>query len=103
MEMAKLCSACTRCGWECAADGSSISSSGLSVHVGVGCGRVRCFHVGSDHRGWQLVVSGPLFEEQASLPCSPQDPPLPPPLRLSVLPLGVAGLLCCAVLCRVVL
>lgn len=45
----------------------SSSGSELSVHVGVGCGRVSCFHVGSDERGWQLVVSGELFGEQVSL------------------------------------
>lgn len=69
-EMTDLCSACTRCGWECAASGElglgdgSPCSSRLSVHVGVGCGKVSCFHVGSNQRGWQLVVSGSLFEEQ---------------------------------------
>lgn len=41
--------------------------SGLSVHVGVGCGGVSCFHVGSEKWGWQLVVSGGLFEEQVGL------------------------------------
>lgn len=30
----------------------------LDVHVGVGWGSVRCYHVGSDELGWQMVVSG---------------------------------------------
>lgn len=58
----------------------SSSGSELSVHVGVGCGRVSCFHVGSDERGWQLVVSGELFGEQVSLVRSMDvlgDPPRP--------------------------
>lgn len=73
-ELAELCLACTRCGWDCAASvGGDIAAgggggegvgAGLSVHVGVGCGRVSCFHVGSDRLGWQLVVSGGLFEDQ---------------------------------------
>lgn len=75
-ELAGLCLACTRCGWDCAASaGGNIAAAGgggvgvgvgagLSVHVGVGCGRVSCFHVGSDRLGWQLVVSGRLFEDQ---------------------------------------
>lgn len=71
-ELAELCLACTRCGWDCAssvggeiaAGGSAGVGAGLSVHVGVGCGRVSCFHVGSDRLGWQLVVSGGLFEDQ---------------------------------------
>lgn len=72
-ELADLCFACTRCGWDCAASsvgasgGDADSGIGLSVHVGVGCGRVRCFHVGSDRLGWQLVVSGELFENQVPL------------------------------------
>ncbi|CAN0120172.1 unnamed protein product [Ectocarpus sp. 4 AP-2014] len=73
-ELADLCLACTRCGWHCAASvgteaggsGGSGGSGGLSVHVGVGCGRVSCFHVGSDRLGWQLVVSGGLFENQVA-------------------------------------
>lgn len=77
LQLTDLCLACTRCGWECAASagggrsggangntGAGLDRGGLSVHVGVGCGRVSCFHVGSDQRGWQLVVSGVLFEEQ---------------------------------------
>lgn len=69
-ELADLCLACTRCGWHCAASvgteagGGGGGGGGLSVHVGVGCGRVSCFHVGSDRLGWQLVVSGGLFENQ---------------------------------------
>lgn len=69
-ELADLCLACARCGWDCAASvgtgdgGGSSGSGGLSVHVGVGCGRVSCFHVGGDRLGWQLVVSGELFEDQ---------------------------------------
>lgn len=69
-ELADLCLACARCGWDCAAsvgtdDGGG--SGGLSVHVGVGCGRVSCFHVGGDRLGWQLVVSGELFEDQVRM------------------------------------
>lgn len=77
--------ACTRCGWDCCAESSSgagnsrsrgggvsgfqggaagTEGSKLSVHVGIGCGRVQCFHVGSDEMGWQLVVSGDLFQDQ---------------------------------------
>lgn len=66
-ELADLCLACTRCGWHCAASVGTKAGGGgggLSVHVGVGCGRVSCFHVGSDRLGWQLVVSGGLFENQ---------------------------------------
>lgn len=71
-ELAELCLACTRCGWDCAASvggdfnagGGGGGGAGLSVHVGIGCGRVSCFHVGSDRLGWQLVVSGELFEDQ---------------------------------------
>ncbi|CAN0040354.1 unnamed protein product, partial [Ectocarpus fasciculatus] len=73
-ELADLCLACTRCGWHCAASvgaeagggGGGGGGGGLSVHVGVGCGRVSCFHVGSDRLGWQLVVSGGLFENQVA-------------------------------------
>eukprot|EP00903_Cladosiphon_okamuranus_P010785 g10191.t1 len=73
-ELAELCLACTRCGWDCAssvggdiaAGGGGGVGAGLSVHVGVGCGRVSCFHVGSDRLGWQLVVSGELFEDQVA-------------------------------------
>lgn len=73
LEIGDLCLACTRCGWDCAAsvgaEGGGVggSSGGLSVHVGVGCGRVNCFHVGGDRLGWQLVVSGELFEDQVLL------------------------------------
>lgn len=77
--------ACTRCGWDCATstgissrDNCDVSNNGrgqrrgnspdvmegLKVHVGIGCGRVSCFHVGSDKNGWQLVVSGDVFETQ---------------------------------------
>ena len=74
-ELADLCLACARCGWDCATsvgrDAATAAGGGggggLSVHVGVGCGRVRCFHVGSDRLGWQLVVSGGLFEDQVSV------------------------------------
>lgn len=80
--------ACTRCGWDCATstgisnrDNCDVSSNsrsqrrgstlgvmeGLKVHVGIGCGRVSCFHVGSDKNGWQLVVSGDVFEAQVML------------------------------------
>lgn len=94
-ELGDLCMACTRCGWDCATStgvGTGMSSrdhgdvgnngkgqkrgntpdvmGGLKVHVGIGCGRVSCFHVGSDKNGWQLVVSGDVFETQVSKPAS---------------------------------
>ena len=76
-DFADLCAACSRCGWDCATSGGvgggknrkrvgDDGMKGLKVHAGIGCGRVRCFHVGSDQRGWQLVVSGKVFATQVS-------------------------------------
>jgi hypothetical protein len=49
-----------RCAEECvrAIGAAKDPSIPLDVHVGIGSGRVRCYHVGCDEFGWQVVVSG---------------------------------------------
>ncbi|CAM9208125.1 unnamed protein product [Choristocarpus tenellus] len=68
-ELTELCLTCSRCGWTCARSidpTGGDNDEGLSVHVGIGCGKVDCFNVGSDKLGWQLVVSGELFKKQVA-------------------------------------